>query len=296
LKVQLKQLPANRAIVLKNETCVYCGCLLLKDLLNTKEHVIGKNFVPKGRLQAQWNLIVRACKPCNGRKSDLEDDLGAISMQPDAYGQHAISDPVLRTEAMRRAQGSLSRKTKKCVKNSFENHRVSSKFGEDLAMQMGFTGPPQADRMRVFELARLQITAFFYWLTFDPLRSRGGYWVGTFMPVTYGLRSDWGNATYLGLMTAVRDWEQRLVAITADGFFKVAIRKHPSAICWSWALEWNHNYRIVGFFGDRAAAENVFRTFSAPEMQIMAQGAGGQLRIREELPLNDHRDIMFSSA
>jgi hypothetical protein len=240
-------------------------------------------------------LIVRACKLCNGRKSDLENDLGAISMQPDAYGQYAAQNPLLRAEAIRKAKGSVSRRTKKRVKDSSENQSISGKFGEKLAMQMGFTGPPQADRMRIFELARLQAAAFFYWLTFDHVRGRGGYWPGTFMPVACGLRSDWGNSLYLGFMTAVRDWEQRLIAITADGFFKVAIRKHPSEVCWSWALEWNRNCRVIGFFGDQSTAEPLIRTFSAPEMFVFGQSPGGQLRFREELRLNDEQDILFAN-
>ena len=42
--------------------------------------MIGRRFVPKGKLNNQWNLIVRVCIKCNNKKSDLEDDISAISM------------------------------------------------------------------------------------------------------------------------------------------------------------------------------------------------------------------------
>ena len=117
---ELKNLSGNRAVVLKNETCPYCSCCLDASL-RTKEHVIGRRFVPKGKLDGQWNLIVRACRPCNCLKADLEDDLSAISMQPDSWGQFANPDPRLATEAARKAEKSVSRRTGKQVELSSEN-------------------------------------------------------------------------------------------------------------------------------------------------------------------------------
>ena len=45
----LKSLPDNSVIRLHNVTCVYCGSELTKDI-TTREHVIGRRFVPKGKL------------------------------------------------------------------------------------------------------------------------------------------------------------------------------------------------------------------------------------------------------
>ena len=95
-------------------------------------------------------------------------------------------------------------------------------------------------------------------------------------------------------MTSVQDWKQLLTAVTADGFFKVAIRRHPSAICWSWALEWNFNYRIIGFFGDESAADGVICNLAFPEMHVMGHGAHGQFRFREETLLNEMEDLLFA--
>jgi hypothetical protein len=66
---------------------------------------VSKKLVPKGKLDRQWNLIVRACRDCNRRKSALEDDISAITMQPDTLGIHAVDDIVLIREAVREGGG-----------------------------------------------------------------------------------------------------------------------------------------------------------------------------------------------
>jgi hypothetical protein len=67
--------------------CPYCGVALSKEN-STKEHVLARKFVPKGTLNNQWNLILNACRCCNNSKSDLEDDISAITMQPNMRGDH----------------------------------------------------------------------------------------------------------------------------------------------------------------------------------------------------------------
>lgn len=288
----LRELPVHRPILLDNETCVYCGTLL-GEARATKEHVIGRRFVPKGTLAGQWNLIVRACKPCNRRKSELEDDISAISMQPDVWGRHATQDRSLVAEAARKAQKSASRRTKKPVIDSSETVTVKVPFAPGSEMTFTLTAPPQADRGRVFELSRLHLMAFFYWITYDHSSKRGGYWLGGFFPVLEAARSDWGNPIHRAFMDTVIDWEPHVLATGADGYFKVAIRRHPTATCWSWALEWNNNYRIVGFFGEQAPAEAVASAFPPLERTTIAQGNNGWLRYRTEVALAEEEDRLF---
>jgi hypothetical protein len=88
----VKEHPRSRAIVLRNINCAYCGRLFDAELPATKEHVIGRRFVPRGCFAGQWNLILNACGRCNGDKAELEDDISAITMMPDAFGCHAIAD------------------------------------------------------------------------------------------------------------------------------------------------------------------------------------------------------------
>lgn len=59
----------EKAIPLHNQTCPYCGVDLALSQSET-EHVIAREFVPKGSIQSNdWNLIVSACRPCNHFKS-----------------------------------------------------------------------------------------------------------------------------------------------------------------------------------------------------------------------------------
>src|SRR5258707_376485 len=115
--------PINRAICLANMTCPYCGIRRSDDAPFEDEHVIGRRFVPKGALANSMNLIVQACRACNGEKSDLEDEISAVTLQPAIGDPHP--DPVLSSEAARKAGGSYSRQTKKLVADSYENKTFS---------------------------------------------------------------------------------------------------------------------------------------------------------------------------
>src|SRR5271154_4986865 len=108
----LKDWPTDKPIILDNSTCVYCGTTLEADN-TTREHVVGRKFVPKGTLDRQWSLIVQACRACNEAKADLEDDISAVTMQPDVLGRHASQDDLLIRESVRKAGGSVSRWTGK---------------------------------------------------------------------------------------------------------------------------------------------------------------------------------------
>lgn len=282
--------PLDKPILLDNETCVYCGKALGQDA--TKEHVIGRRFVPKGKLDRQWNLIVRACVDCNNAKSTLENDLSAITMHPDAWGRHASDDESLIIDATRKARRSISMRTGRPVKDSAEKLAVKMPLAPGATFTFTFFAPPQVDSKRLFELARLQLVAFFYWLTYDRSSKRGGYWLGGFHPLMESIRSDWGNTINKSFMETVAAWEPRLLANGADGYFKVSIRRHPKAVCWSWALEWNKKYRIIGFFGERGPAEELVKTFPPLPITSIAEAPNRWTRCRSDMPL-DEEDKLF---
>lgn len=294
IEESLKELRAELPIRLDNMTCPYCGSRFDEPgLVRCKEHAIGRNFVPRGKLNRQWNLILWACARCNGRKAELENDLSAISMQPDAVGRHADSDELLISEAARKAEKSFSHRSGKPVKHSYEKITVRGLFATGVEFEFKATAAPQANSERVYELARLQVMGFFYWLTFDGNTRTGRFWRGGFFPIMDTVRSDWGNPAMRGFMDAVVAWEPRVLAIGADGFFKIAIRRHPAAECWSWALEWNKKHRIIGFFGDRAAAEEIVGGFPGLELQSIAEGPDSFVRYHQETALPDEKDRLF---
>lgn len=127
MPVSLTELPSNRAVVLDNITCPYCG-IELDESNNTKEHVVGRRFVPKGSLNGDWNLIVRACQKCNSNKSFLENDISAITLSGKLWFGTEDSDENTKQEAQRKAKNSISNKTRKPVIHSQEELNIEGSF------------------------------------------------------------------------------------------------------------------------------------------------------------------------
>jgi len=290
LSAELQEMPRNRPVVLRNLTCPYCGCELDK-ASSTKEHVIGRRFVPVGTLYQDWNLILCACKTCNVRKSDLEDDISVITMHHDAFGNSPSSEAVAEVE--RKKSKSRSRRTGKSVGESIESMTLQTKFGSSASMTFTFTGPPQVQSDRVFELAHLQMMGFFYFLTYKEERSRGYFWLGKFAPVLEARKSDWGNPTHLAFMRTVLAWEPRILVSTAKGHYAAAIRKHPTQNLWSWAVEWNKSFRVVGYFGEESSAREAIAQLPLLEGRSIVEGETRWVRYRKETPLTEAEDRLF---
>src|SRR6185369_3480458 len=132
-------------------------------------------------------------------------------------------------------------------------------------MDFSFTSPPQVDDERVYELARMQLQAFFFVITSKDDLERGWWWPGEFMPYLHSRRSDWGSKQWLGFMQVTKDWDMRVHAIGANEFFCCSMKRHPKAECWAWALEWNHQHRLAGFLDDRNAAQVIVDSIPAEE-------------------------------
>lgn len=292
LDEKLKHLPPDRPIVLDNVTCVFCGELLTPETA-TKEHVIGRRFVPKGKFENSWNLIVQACHSCNNKKSDLEDDISAITMQPTVGGEHHDDDEILVAEAKRKGKNAFSRRTKKPVKDSHETVKVNVPLAPGANMTLTLTSAPQLDEARVYELAGMQLCAFFYFITYNPSTRKGAYWRHGCYAVMGVSRLDWGNAVHKAFMNSVADWEPRFLGHAADAFFSIIIRRHPTAECWSWGLEWNKSYRLVGFFGDKSAAQEVARAFPVIEPPPRPTTPDNNLYYRREITLHEDEDLLF---
>ncbi len=81
--------------------------------------------------------------------------------------------------------------------------------------------------------------------------------------------------------------------MTAEGYFKSIIRRHPSEECWSWGLEWNESHRVVGFFGSREAAIEIVDAFQTPKAQKFQTGPESWIRIGKETQLAEEDDLLF---
>jgi hypothetical protein len=293
LSNRLNQLADNRAIVLDNITCTYCGCSLSEDAENTKEHVIGRRFVPKGTLNGCWNLIVRACRNCNSTKSNLENDISAITLVGKMWFDSSDSEEKAINEAQRKSKNSVSNKTKMTVIESHEQLKIEMPMASGVKMTFNMTSPPQIEDKRIYELSRLQLMAFFYFITYDKASRKGGFWLEGFHPLAFAHHGDWGNELQKSFMNTVVNWEPRWIGNTADGYFKSIIRRHPVAECWSWAVEWNKNYRVIGFFGSRTSAQELFDGFEDPKLKSIKKSDESHIQHRIEVKLPEEDDILF---
>jgi hypothetical protein len=277
---------------LSNLTCPYCA-EPVNQTTRRKEHVIGRRFVPKGTLDNCWNLILWSCDECNGKKSDLEDDISAITMNFHTAGLPHMGDALASAEATRKSRKSVSRATSKLVAESSATHTVEVPLPGHARATFSFSSPPQVAEQRAYELARLQMMGFFYFLTYDPSRRVGHWWPGGFYPVHGTIKSDWGNPVHRAFMNEVAAWDYRLTLTTASGYFRAIIRRHPTQECWSWAVEWNDCYRLVGFFGTLSAAQEVVNRLPDIPVRSAMEGNNRWVRYRVEEHLPEDDDILF---
>lgn len=285
----MKMIPNNKATKPRSLTCAYCGRVETADARLTDDHVVGRKFVPTGAFATGWSLIVRACDDCNNVKSDLEDDISAITLLPDLGKTH--EEPELAALASRKAAKSVSRKTKKPVAQSYDEGTIKGKLIPAVDVSFGYVMPPQVDAERVMQLARYHVQGFFHMITFDEAVRTGGFIPGEFGSVNIARRTDWGNSLQRSFADLVLGWDVRVVGEGANGHFKIAIRREPSgAETWSYALEWNRSIRSIGFFGDLETAQQ-YIDFLDP---LRFKQIDPLHRIREEVALAEEEDFMFS--
>jgi len=289
-KSKLKNYSSDRAIRLKNKICLYCG-KELKLEETTKEHVIGRKFVPKGTLNKKWNLIALACNICNNIKSKLEDDISAITMQPDIFGRFAAKDELLEIEYIRKSSKSKSKRTGIVLAKNKEEVLIDIPFSSQLAFSFNMVMPAQIDYERVFRLSRFHIGAFFFLITYNVATNMGSPLPGDFNLINYVAKSNWGNPKNISFMNFVQNWEPRILGTTAEGYFKINIRRHPNLNIWSWAIEWNQNYRLIGFFGDLNTIE--FKKSLPPLLANTVSKHKGNWQISLEKEIDEKEDILF---
>lgn len=283
--------PVNQVQHLLNVNCIYCG-KMLDEAGSTKEHVVGRKFVPKGTLDGQWNLIAQACPVCNGLKSALEDDISAITMQPDVSGRHVNNDEVLFREARRKGKGAFSQITRKAVQDSHQKINLVMQH-PGLEIKFGLIAPPQVTFERVAQLAYYHVTGFFFMQTYQEETKRGGFRLGAFCPVIDADRADWGNEVMMWFMQEIKDWDTRLHAITAQEYFKISFRKTENDLM-AWAVEWNQKKRCIGFWGQETDIAAILERRPVMQRQHIDGDTQNGMFVRTEKPLAPEHDILFT--
>jgi hypothetical protein len=279
----------NTSTILRNLTCIYCGRQDCPEFPLTKEHVIGRKFVPTGSFVTGRNLIAYACKSCNHEKSQLEDDISAITLLPDLGTSH--DDPTLQALAIRKGIRSISRHTRTPVAQSYHRDKiVGTLMGGALRMSVDIIGPPHIGRERAHRLAYFHVSAFFYLITYDESHRTGCVFPGVFSVVDDASRSDWGNPLQRAFSAISGVWDSRIEMIGADGFFRIAIRRDPTAAeAWSFALEWNRYLRYIGFLGNLSLVQA--HVDKLPILDFTQVDA--TRRMRTLVPLDEADDRLF---
>jgi hypothetical protein len=245
--------------------------------------------VPTGSFVTGWSLIANACERCNREKSQLEDDISAITLLPDLGTSHV--NPKLQALATRKATGSGSRYTRKPVAQSYHRDTIEGTLmGGAVRIGFDIIGPPHIASERVDALAYFHISAFFYLITYEDVRRTGGSFPGVFGVVDHAGRSDWGNPVQRVFADISSTWNSRIEGVGADGFFKIAIRRDPTGVeVWSFALEWNKSLRCIGFLGNLALVQAHADVLPALHLKRV----NATHRMRTEVPLAEADDKLF---
>lgn len=281
--------PSLHDLSLRNNNCIYCGHLVTNET-RTREHVIGRNFVPRGTLDL--NLVAWACVECNNDKSDLEDDISLISMLP-AIAQPLPSMDERSADIARKLQNAISRRTGKLVRDSRETFTIKGELFPGVSMSFEMVSNPQGDPERVGRLAMYHVTAFHYFTTYRKERRLGEGIPGAFSVVGDYRRSDWGNERARYFMQMTNAWDTRFVFTGKDAFFKAMIRRRLPDMLWSWALEWNQSFRVFGFYGDAKLVEDASGQLPVLKTRSIVEEPNRYIRMRDEVALPEADDILF---
>lgn len=138
---------------------------------------------------------------CNSHKADLEDDISAITLQPDSWGRYGHDDISAIEDALRKAKDSRSRRTRKAVKDSSEEIKIQGTLGPGITLSFQYTSPPQVDDNRAFELARLRHSirlSSHSTLTHRAIRHRLDLWNSAVFSAGFGQSAVFGAKSHYG--------------------------------------------------------------------------------------------------
>lgn len=285
-------LPTDRTIMIANTLCPYCGGeLRARD--RTRDHVLARKFVPQGTLVNSANIGLWACSICNGLKSQLEDDISAITMLPDTNGRFARNDERLRRSSARKARGSVSAATRKRVEHSHPRMNLNLPI-QNASLNVGFTGHPEIDDERAAQLAWMQLQGFWFFQGFD--RSLG--WGARLTAADFHLvglvsRADWGNPQIRAFESEMKSLDPQLHAVLAEGYFRATVRRYPGEQTLAWAVEWNEAFRCFGYWGPIRACEEKAESLPALEMTFLAGDTTNGIAFRIETALAEEDDTLF---
>lgn len=283
-----------------NQRCLYCGALVgaNSSIESSKEHLIGRNFVPKGAFEdgRQFNFIFRACKACNSGKSEVEGHLSSVTLFNIIQ---EVDDEKTRDTILRKASKDYHpNKRGKLVKDSFDELTFNLVGLVGTKISTGVKLPPQANEEYIKFLSFKHIQGLFSLVTsHDPSSVKGTnlldgkyFWFHN----SYYYR-DWGNPELIEISKRAHELKCRARIDTANNYFKATLcRKDERPGYWFWALEWNKCLRIVGGISFPDKQLEIFNNL--PPRKWHSLGSTPETKLSFEVPISEEEDILFSTS
>ncbi len=270
-----------------NACCVYCGIFLrgTNPLESDKEHLIARNFVPKGTMNGAFNFLFRVCRACNARKAFAERHVSSVTL---FSSPGRLEDTKVDEIAIRKGKGDFHpNKHGVLIEDAHEHMSLTTLFGS-TSIKFGIACPPQLNIDMAKEVAFRHIQGLFALICtedyLDPpkmclLPQNQFIWFGSYT------HNDWGNPQAVEIANRVCDWDCLASIESAQGYFKAIIRCGDEG--WFWALEWNRQLRLLG--GINKARMNLFEGLPSEGWASIPQG-----RIRRNVPLDTKDDHLFA--
>jgi hypothetical protein len=286
----------DKDLAKSNQHCPYCGvCVGIgSEVASDKEHLVGRNFVPKGSLDAGgFNFIFRACQECNRQKSGAERHVSSVTLfnSPSRW-----SDENVNALALHKGARDYHPDKKGVLVKDASDHQSIELGWPGIQMKLGIVGPPQLNPDAVCLLACRQIQGIFALIeTEDPRIGEKSIFLPAENILYFGsyIHQDWGNPQVMEIARRSADWDCRASIITADGHFKLLLKTFETGTReWFWALEWNKFLRVIGVICSPSVGPELFSSLPELDCRYMPDG----WRSRREIPLVAAEDILFPVA
>lgn len=267
---------------------------------SNKEHLIGREFVPTGAFGDgnQFNFIFRACKKCNDEKSNVERHISTVTLFNSLSRESSQAHNDLAQRKAEKDYHPTRRGT--LIKDSGYEFKINKKLGSTVNVCYTVSVPPQPEQSYIKFLAFRHIQGIFSLLTSkDRFTDKGTYVLNQKCFYLHGFYfdSDWNNPQLLEIMKRAQEVECYKNIETANGFFKVIMRRkqNDSGAWWFWALEWNKSLRIVGAIALPKNIPDIFVDLPNLELKHLGDRNDGAiiLSYRESIPFDQKSDTLF---
>lgn len=281
-----------------NQYCPYCGREFStfgtrNDIKkNTdKEHLIGRNFVPKESFKAhsETNFIFRVCKTCNSRKSNYERQISSVSLLNTCGARSQNEQEKIITKAQHDNSGFI--KGKKVIDSNVTLNAESKIWGTTIITQ--FSGPPQVQETTIANLAFMHMQGLIGFAILSPNNRNNSIYLSKkcFHFYQSFSKDNWGSPSLEFLRTLTLPWEPLLIKTTAKNNFKVYIKSNNEIIFW--LLEWNMYYRVCGFIGNSIECSKIIDSIPEEPYRYVGKDKDGiSLFLRRSIPLS-HNSVDF---